>query len=134
MAEAIALHIDGMTCASCAEHVREALEKVPGVRSASVSYPRRRAEVEADADMNHGPLVAAMAALGYRARVSDTPNKAAGLLGKALGWLGSVRGQRAATLGVEHFGQTGTVNDLYRHFGIDAEAIVASARVLMLGH
>ena len=39
--------------------------------------------------MNHGPLVAAMAALGYRARVSDTPNKAAGLLGKALGWLGS---------------------------------------------
>mgnify|MGYP002040703566 CR=1 FL=1 len=66
MAEAIALHIDGMTCASCAEHVREALEKVPGVRSASVSYPRRRAEVEADADMNHGPLVAAMAALGYR--------------------------------------------------------------------
>ena len=89
MAEAIALHIDGMTCASCAEHVREALEKVPGVRSASVSYPRRRAEVEADADMNHGPLVAAMAALGYRARVSDTPNKAAGLLGKALGWLGS---------------------------------------------
>ena len=39
MAEAIALHIDGMTCASCAEHVREALEKVPGVRSASVSYP-----------------------------------------------------------------------------------------------
>lgn len=51
-----------------------------------------------------------------------------------LGWLGSVRGQRAATLGVEHFGQTGTVNDLYRHFGIDAEAIVASASVLMRGH
>jgi len=51
-----------------------------------------------------------------------------------LGWLGSVRGQRAATLGVEHFGQTGTVNDLYRHFGIDAEAIVASAGVLMRGH
>ncbi len=51
-----------------------------------------------------------------------------------LGWLGSVRGQRATTLGVEHFGQTGTVNDLYRHFGIDAEAIVASAGVLMRGH
>lgn len=51
-----------------------------------------------------------------------------------LGWLGSVRGQRAATLGVEHFGQTGTVNDLYRHFGIDAEAIVASAGVLMRRH
>ncbi len=51
-----------------------------------------------------------------------------------LGWLGSVRGQRALTLGVEHFGQTGTVNDLYRHFGIDADSIVASARVLLRGH
>ena len=46
----------------------------------------------------------------------------------ALGWLGSVFGHRAATLGVEHFGQTGTVNDLYRHFGIDAAAIATAAR------
>ncbi|MEX7575500.1 mercury(II) reductase [Pseudomonas aeruginosa] len=84
----VSIQIEGMTCPSCAEHVREALEKVPGVRSASVSYSRRRAEVEADAGMNHDSLVAAMAALGYRARVPDTPNKAAGLLGKALGWLG----------------------------------------------
>ena len=45
-----------------------------------------------------------------------------------LGWLGGVRGHRTITLGVEHFGQTGTVNDLYRHFGIDAVAIAASAR------
>ena len=37
-----------------------------------------------------------------------------------LGWLGGVRGHRTISLGVEHFGQTGTVNDLYRHFGIDA--------------
>ncbi|MDP1732544.1 MAG: transketolase [Devosia sp.] len=48
-----------------------------------------------------------------------------------LGWLGGVRGHRAVTLGVEHFGQTGTVNDLYAHFGIDAAAIAAAARSLM---
>jgi len=41
-----------------------------------------------------------------------------------LSWLGSVHGQRVAGLGVEHFGQTGTVADLYRHFGIDRNAIV----------
>ena len=36
-----------------------------------------------------------------------------------LAWLGSVHGHRLRALGVEHFGQTGTVQDLYRHFGID---------------
>ena len=45
-----------------------------------------------------------------------------------LGWLGSVLGHRTITLGVEHFGQTGTVNDLYAHFGIGADAIEAAAR------
>ncbi|MDB5540835.1 MAG: transketolase, partial [Devosia sp.] len=50
-----------------------------------------------------------------------------------LGWLGSVRGHRAITLGVEHFGQTGTVTDLYRHFGIDAAAIAHAARSLFGG-
>jgi pyruvate dehydrogenase E1 component len=45
-----------------------------------------------------------------------------------LGWLGGVRGHRTITLGVEHFGQTGTVSDLYRHFDIDAAAIAAGAR------
>ena len=50
-----------------------------------------------------------------------------------LGWLGSVLGHRTATLGVEHFGQTGTVNDLYAHFGIDAAAIENAARSMVRG-
>ncbi|WP_423067829.1 transketolase [Devosia sp. CN2-171] len=50
-----------------------------------------------------------------------------------LAWLGSVGGHRAITLGVEHFGQTGTVSDLYRHFGIDAEAIANACRSLFGG-
>jgi len=50
-----------------------------------------------------------------------------------LGWLGSVGGHRAITLGVEHFGQTGTVTDLYRHFGIDAAAIANAAQSLFGG-
>ncbi|HPF24935.1 MAG TPA: transketolase, partial [Hyphomonas sp.] len=37
-----------------------------------------------------------------------------------LAWIGSVMGHRTAPLGVEHFGQTGTIADLYRHFMIDA--------------
>jgi pyruvate dehydrogenase E1 component len=51
----------------------------------------------------------------------------------ALGWIGSVRGHRVEALGVEHFGQTGTIDDLYRHYGIDANAIIDAAEGLTSG-
>jgi len=51
----------------------------------------------------------------------------------ALGWLGSVRGHRVEALGVEQFGQTGTIADLYRHYGIDANAIIDAAESLTIG-
>jgi pyruvate dehydrogenase E1 component len=50
-----------------------------------------------------------------------------------LGWVGSVHGHRVRALGVEHFGQTGSIPDLYRHYGIDANAIVAAAAALTPG-
>ncbi|MGP1395559.1 MAG: transketolase [Inquilinaceae bacterium] len=50
-----------------------------------------------------------------------------------LGWLGSVHGHRSRALGVEHFGQTGTVADLYRHYGIDAASIAAAAEAVTPG-
>ncbi len=45
---------------------------------------------------------------------------------------GSARWPATATraLGVEHFGQTGTIADLYRHYGIDAKAIIAAAEAI----
>jgi len=51
----------------------------------------------------------------------------------ALGWLGSVRGHRVEALGVEHFGQTGSIGDLYRHHGIDVNAIIDAAESLTVG-
>jgi pyruvate dehydrogenase E1 component len=50
-----------------------------------------------------------------------------------LGWLGSVHGHRTRSLGVEHFGQTGSIADLYRHYGIDARGIVSAAEALTPG-
>jgi pyruvate dehydrogenase E1 component len=50
-----------------------------------------------------------------------------------LAWLGAVNGHRTRSLGVEHFGQTGSVQDLYRHSGIDARAIVAAAEMIAPG-
>ena len=50
-----------------------------------------------------------------------------------LAWLGSVTGHRTIPRGVEHFGQTGTIGDLYRHFGISAESIVEKVNGLTAG-
>jgi pyruvate dehydrogenase E1 component len=50
-----------------------------------------------------------------------------------LGWLGSVHGHRARALGVERFGQTGTIGDLYRHHGLDAPAIAGAAEAMAPG-
>jgi pyruvate dehydrogenase E1 component len=50
-----------------------------------------------------------------------------------LGWLGAVAGHRTRSLGVEHFGQTGSLASLYRHYGIDANAIIAAAQAIAPG-
>ena len=50
-----------------------------------------------------------------------------------LAWLGAVAGHRTRSLGVEHFGQTGSLAELYRHYGIDSNAIVAAAQAIAPG-
>ncbi|MFL5056470.1 MAG: transketolase [Microvirga sp.] len=50
-----------------------------------------------------------------------------------LAWLGAVGGHRTRSLGVEHFGQTGSIAELYRHYGIDAQGIVAAAEMIAPG-
>lgn len=46
---------------------------------------------------------------------------------ETLSWMGAVHGHKVQALGVEHFGQSGTIDDLYRHHGIDTESIVDAA-------
>ncbi len=50
-----------------------------------------------------------------------------------LAWLGSVEGHQTISLGVEHFGQTGTIQDLYKHHGLDAASIVEKVEGLTVG-
>ena len=71
------LDITGMTCESCAVHVKHALEQVPGVRSAQVSYAEGSAQVALDAGISPDALIAAVTGLGYRAKLADTPPKRA---------------------------------------------------------
>jgi len=41
-----------------------------------------------------------------------------------LSWIGGVRGQRTESLGVEHFGQSGDLPDLYSNYRIDTASII----------
>ncbi|OEG94017.1 mercury(II) reductase [Enterobacter kobei] len=85
------IKITGMTCDSCATHVKEALEKVPGVQSADVSYTKGSAKLAVEAGISPDALTAAVAGLGYRATLADAPVPpvGGGLLGKMREWLGS---------------------------------------------
>lgn len=50
----------------------------------------------------------------------------------ALSWLGGVRGQKVYPLGVERFGQSGDIPDLFHAYGIDADGILrACARACL---
>jgi pyruvate dehydrogenase E1 component len=50
----------------------------------------------------------------------------------SLSWLGGVLGQRVAPLGVEKFGQTGNLPDLYAAYRIDRAAITEAVAELLL--
>jgi pyruvate dehydrogenase E1 component len=50
-----------------------------------------------------------------------------------LGWLGGVGGHRVRSLGVDKFGQTGSIPELYREYGIDSAAILGAAEAIAPG-
>ncbi len=64
--QALRLNIEGMTCASCVARVEKALNRVPGVLSASVNLATESADIVSAAD-NLAALQAAVARAGYTA-------------------------------------------------------------------
>ncbi|MHB0991584.1 MAG: mercury(II) reductase [Burkholderiales bacterium] len=98
----IKLDIDGMTCNSCATHVKQALERVPGVESAQVSWPEGTAQIAAIAEISVQSLIDAISEAGYRATsaVSTTRAEASANSGSELriAIIGSGAGAMAAAL------------------------------------
>jgi mercuric reductase len=81
----ITLKITGMTCNLCATHVKDALENVPGVQSAVVSYAKGVARLDLDPGTASDALTAAVAGLGYKVTFAATslPDNRAGVPAKA---------------------------------------------------
>ncbi len=58
-------------CAACMVTVEQALQAVPGVRSARVNLSLRRVSVDADTEVTAEPLIAALKGVGYEAHELD---------------------------------------------------------------
>lgn len=65
------LTVSGMTCGNCARHVTEAIQSVPGVRSATVSLDSRAATVRwaPDGNMDVNAVIEAIEKEGYGAKI-----------------------------------------------------------------
>ncbi|HDZ8969801.1 mercury(II) reductase [Escherichia coli] len=102
------LKITGMTCDSCAVHVKDALEKVPGVQSADVSYAKGSAKLAIEVGTSPDALTAAVAGLGYRATLADAPSVSTpgGLLDKMRDLLG--RNDKTGSRGALHIAVIGS--------------------------
>ena len=72
--ETLTIPVEGMTCGHCTGTVRQALEGVPGVKSAEVDLASKRAKVEIDAGgFDRSKLERAVEAVGYRVPDESDP-------------------------------------------------------------
>lgn len=63
------LSVEGMKCHKCAGHVREALESVPGVRSAEVNLEEKYATVQLEETVSDKALIGAVVEAGFKAQM-----------------------------------------------------------------
>jgi pyruvate dehydrogenase E1 component len=112
------------------------LEDVPGAGLLAVTSADRlhagwraaqaaRAAGATDAQSHLETLLAPLASDGALVTVLDGHPA-------ALSWLGAVRGHRVYSRGVDHFGQSGDLPDLYAAYDLDVDAIVDAVAAAVL--
>jgi pyruvate dehydrogenase E1 component len=130
----------GLAIAYCGAVAPEALaafeavrEDVPDAGLLAITSPSRLHRGWRDAAMTGTPCLAGR--LLGRLRPDAAIVTVADSHPATLSWLGSVGQHVVVPLGVDHFGQSGDLPDLYRHYAIDQDAIVeAAARACLRGH
>jgi pyruvate dehydrogenase E1 component len=117
----------GPVAIEAAEAHRQILEDVPGAGLLAITSPDRlHADWRRNGTKSHiSKLLAGLdPSAGLVSVIDGHP--------ATLSWLGAVRGQRTRALGVDRFGQSGDIPDLYRVYGLDAAAILDAAASLCL--
>jgi pyruvate dehydrogenase E1 component len=133
----IALAYQGPLAPEASAAFEELVAEEPGAGLLAITSP----------DRLHAGWLAAMRARrsGERTAVSHVEEVLEPLAGDAAlvtvldghpathAWLGAVRGQRVVPLGPDRFGQSGDIPDLYREYGIDADAILDACAQALVG-
>lgn len=70
-AKTLTLKVSGMTCAACAASIKQAVEKVPGVYSASIDRDTGRATVLAKDGTAPQAVLRAVSDAGYKAEIEE---------------------------------------------------------------
>jgi pyruvate dehydrogenase E1 component len=111
-------------------------DDLPGLGLLSVTSPNllHRGWSEAQADRwrsgrKPSHVETLLARLSPRARLVTLCDAAPA----SLSWLGAVVGHRVAPLGVDRFGQTGSLPDLFAEYRLDGEAITEAMAELLIG-
>ncbi len=126
----MALVYTGAIAAEAMEAFEQLREDIPGIGLLAVTSPDRlhldwSAALKGRAKGRREPshiekLLAPLGAGASLVTVIDGPPA-------TLSWLGGVKGSRVSALGMDHFGQSGDLPDLYRTYGLDVEAILDAA-------
>ncbi len=126
----LAVVYTGPVAPEAAEAFSQILEDVPGAGLLAVPSPDRlhrdwSARLTGPMPSHADRLLAPLARHARLVTVIDGPPS-------TLSWLGGVRGHTVRALGVEQFGQSGDIADLYSAYGLDAEAILDAAAAALL--
>ena len=70
-AKTLALKVSGMTCAACTVSIKKAVEKIPGVYSASIDLDSGRANVLAKDGTDSKAVIQAVSDAGYKAEIDE---------------------------------------------------------------
>ncbi len=112
------------------------LEDSPGAGLLAITSPDKLHSGWAEAA--RAPWTGEGARVSHIQRLLAMASKGAGLITMidgapgTLSWLGSVDGRRVRPLGVERFGQTGNLPDLYAEYRLDADAVLDAAASLLV--
>jgi pyruvate dehydrogenase E1 component len=111
---------------------RQVAEDIPGAGLLAITSPDRLHRDWRAACARGGPSVAGQ--LLSRLRPGSALVTVGDFHPATLSWLGAVAHNPIVPLGVERFGQSGDIPDLYHAYGIDSDAILdAAARACLLG-
>lgn len=125
----LAVVYTGAVAPEARDAFEQILEDIPGAGLLAVPSPDRlhrgwSLALAGGGDSHIGRLLAPLSPEAGLVTVIDGPPA-------TLSWLGGVRGHRVSALGLDRFGQSGDVPDLYRAYRLDADAILDAAAAVL---